>query len=132
MGLKVMEFGCIKEIFFQMFKVVLLGYLMVIHLITDANSAYMFEVTFDGNIVWQYDVPGNNIMVARAQKYGYDYFDNDLLLGDLNEDGIINILDVIATINIVLSSTYNELADLNQDNFVNVLDIVALVNIILR
>ena len=39
-------------------------------------------------------------MIARAQKYAYNYFDNNLNLGDLNDDGLINILDVIITINI--------------------------------
>ena len=34
-------------------------------------------------------------MIPRAQKYGYDYFDEISLLGDLNNDSLINILDVI-------------------------------------
>ena len=100
-------------------------------LITDANSSDIFEVTYDGDIVWQYTVPGNNMMVARAQKYGYDYFDNNTTLGDLNNDNVINVLDIIATVNLILNAEYNNAADMNQDNTVNVLDIVALVNIIL-
>ena len=92
----------------------------------------MFEVTQSGNIVWEYDYPGNNILIARAQKYGYDYFDNTGLIGDINEDGIINVLDIILSVNIVLgSSDYNSSADLNQDGIINILDIVSLVNIIL-
>jgi len=100
-------------------------------LITDANSSDIFEVTYDGDIVWQYTVPGNNMMVPRAQKYGYDYFDNNTTLGDLNNDNVINVLDIIATVNLILNAEYNNAADMNQDNTVNVLDIVALVNIIL-
>ncbi len=52
--------------------------------------------------------------------------------GDVNLDGIINILDVIEMVSIILeNSSYNELADLNIDGMVNVVDVIQLVNIIL-
>ena len=54
------------------------------------------------------------------------------LMGDINSDEIINIQDIILTINLVLSSEYNNLADLNSDSIIDVLDIVQLVNIILN
>ncbi len=55
------------------------------------------------------------------------------LLGDLNSDLIINIQDVVLTINLVLASSgYNSSADLNSDNIVNVQDIILLINIILN
>ena len=102
-------------------------------LISVANDAYIFEVSPSGEIVWDLEVPGNNMMVPRGQKYGYDYFDTpNILLGDMNLDGIINILDIISSVNIVLGTTaFNNAADMNQDGVVNVLDIVSLVNIIL-
>jgi len=53
-------------------------------------------------------------------------------LGDINADGIINVLDVVVIVNIVLNNEYNELADLNDDNIINVLDIVQIVNIIIN
>ena len=64
-------------------------------------------------------------------KYGYDYFDNTIS-GDLNEDGIINILDVVIMVNDILASNFSENADINSDGSINVLDIVQLVNIILN
>jgi hypothetical protein len=54
------------------------------------------------------------------------------MLGDVNSDGIINVLDVVMIVNIVLSNGYNELADLNDDSIINVLDIVQVINIILN
>ena len=54
------------------------------------------------------------------------------LLGDVNLDGIINILDIIATVNFILSNEYNVSADLNDDSIINVLDIIELVNIIMN
>ena len=54
------------------------------------------------------------------------------LIGDINNDGSINILDVVQIVNLVLSSEYDELGDLNEDDIINILDIVQLVNIILK
>jgi hypothetical protein len=56
-------------------------------------------------------------------------------LGDLNFDGIINVIDIVAMVNGILSSQLTDeqqsMADLNSDGVINVIDIVALVNMIL-
>jgi hypothetical protein len=52
--------------------------------------------------------------------------------GDINQDSIVNIQDVILMINLVLSSDYDYLADINIDNTVDILDVVQLVNLILN
>ena len=51
--------------------------------------------------------------------------------GDVNNDGAINVLDVVAMVNLVLSGGYDEAADMNGDGTINVLDVVSLVGIIL-
>ena len=57
----------------------------------------------------------------------------NVLLGDLNFDQIINVVDIISIINIItLSLDYNYLADLNDDGIINVIDIIALVNMIIN
>ena len=84
----------------------------------------MFEVTYDGEIVWEHQAD----VINRAQKYGLDYFN---ILGDVNGDGSINILDVVIVVGYVLEGSYTTTADLNEDNIVNVLDIVVLIGIIL-
>ena len=54
------------------------------------------------------------------------------LLGDLNDDGLVNVLDVVVLVNIVLGQGGQDPAgDLNNDSLINVLDVVILVNIIL-
>ena len=54
------------------------------------------------------------------------------LLGDVNGDGVLNVLDVVSLVNIILGDDDYILAgDMNQDGVLNVLDIVTLVNIIL-
>ena len=51
--------------------------------------------------------------------------------GDLNFDGALNILDIVAMANMILADEYAIIADLNEDGNVNILDIVNLVNLIL-
>ena len=57
---------------------------------------------------------------------------NDVVLGDLDGNGTINILDVVILVNFVLSDGYSSEADINADDIINVLDIVLLVNLILE
>ena len=52
--------------------------------------------------------------------------------GDLNFDGIINILDVIIVVNLILNIEYEDLADINNDESIDVLDVILIVNIILN
>ena len=53
------------------------------------------------------------------------------VLGDLNGDDIVNILDIVQLANMVLANDYSESADINSDGVVNILDIVQVTNIIL-
>ena len=68
---------------------------------------------------------------------------NDLLLtnngiqGDINQDAIINILDIVLLINFILSSespsdSQFSSSDMNFDGIINVLDVVLIINIILN
>ena len=52
-------------------------------------------------------------------------------LGDVNQDGVINVQDIVAAIGLLLSGNHNDLADMNQDGGINVLDIVILIGLIL-
>ena len=101
-------------------------------LITEATESYIFEVTTSGETVWEYNYTSATAMIARAERYTYDYFDNISLSGDINGDSIVNILDIIMCINIILGiSETIDSADLNQDGIINILDVVTLVNIVL-
>jgi len=57
---------------------------------------------------------------------------NDILLGDINADGEINVLDVVSLVNSILGGgEYLPAGDMNQDGNNDILDVVTLVNIIL-
>jgi len=56
------------------------------------------------------------------------------MIGDLNQDGIINVQDIILNINIILGGIPTDYqlwsGDLNQDDVIDILDIVLLINLI--
>ena len=59
------------------------------------------------------------------------YISSNVLQGDLNGDGTIDVLDIIMLVNLILFGEYNSNADLNEDGVINILDIVIYRNIIL-
>ena len=103
-------------------------------LITDCDSADIYEVDEDGDIQFSHSESGNNMMIARAEKYNPEYFNFiEGIPGDVNGDEIINVLDVVQTINIILGNQESSsLADLNDDGIINILDIVLMINIVLN
>ena len=84
-------------------------------------SSMIFESEFSSDFLY-------DIVCSESDNY---------ILGDINFDGIINILDIVVIINFILGisePSNNELAasDMNLDGLINVLDIVSLVSIILN
>ena len=81
-------------------------------------------------------IDDNIIIDSTSEYYGLmpDMGTNELntALGDLNQDNIFNIQDIIFMVNLVLDNHYTYFADLNQDSVVNVVDIIRLINIILN
>lgn len=65
-----------------------------------------------------------------------DIPDDDFLCADVNEDGSINVLDIIAVVGYILGGDPDPFnlaaADVNADGAVNVLDIISITNIILQ
>ena len=63
--------------------------------------------------------------------------DYNTLIGDINQDETLNILDVIALVNSILDEeelTNQQLiiADQNLDGLINILDVISLVNTIIN
>ena len=97
--------------------------------ITVSQEKYMFEISSNGDIVWEYNfenVPGHPGNTARAKKYELNYLDT--IIGDLTSDHLINIYDLIKTINLIIESQYHEKADHNYDGSINNLDLEILIN----
>ena len=58
---------------------------------------------------------------------------NECNLGDINEDSIVNVIDIVSLVNHILNDTEINFCsgDLNGDGIINVIDIISLVNIIM-
>jgi len=75
---------------------------------------------------------GGSIIEAAIDDFTVSIFEtNPDLSGDLNGDGVLNVLDVVVMINLVLANDCSDEADMNDDTGCNVLDVVILVNLIL-
>ena len=111
----------------------------------DHHWSVKIPAVADGDYIWQVygiDSAGNSTIISEILSVNIsgDTISGDVTFsvasgvqtGDVNGDGIINILDVILVVNMALSSEYNQLADMNGDGIVNILDIILLVNLILN
>ena len=58
---------------------------------------------------------------------------NDIQIGDLNNDTIINVIDIIILVNSILNNNdFSIDLDINADGVINILDIIELANIIIE
>ena len=105
--------------------------------VTDSDDATMFEVTQLYEVVWLYDYGDGSIMIPRAQKYPMDYLDDgfpEYTAGDVNFDGILNLLDLLYISDMVSGTGYYETppADYNGDGLVDLEDISLLILFIMN
>ena len=61
----------------------------------------------------------------------------EIVLGDVNFDGTLNVLDIVSIVNMVIGgSEFNSnqflAADVNQDTYVNVLDIITIIQAVIN
>ena len=76
----------------------------------------------------------DDTLIYRA--YFYEEDDNQGAVGDVTQDGVINVVDVVLIVNYILNiqplnDTQIEIADIVNDGTINIVDIVALVSIII-
>ena len=97
------------------------------------GSPYPRDFIIDQNGILQY---ANNEIDTEWMLYVLNSLLNidQEILGDLNFDFVVNILDVIILVNNILSPLTYEIngGDVNDDGNVNILDVILLVNIILN
>ncbi len=53
-------------------------------------------------------------------------------LGDMNDDGEINVADIVILVSYILDDSINENGDMNQDGLLDIIDVVLLVDIIIN
>ena len=95
------------------------------------NATFTFTTSSDQGISWETETTGNCGSLSVWAEYIYEP-EVDETTGDINEDGGINVLDVVILANAVLTGEDLPAGDINGDGINNVLDIVVLVNNILN
>ena len=103
----------------------------------DINDYYM-DLNVN-SVIPYYNQTGLWIDPVDTLQVLYDNWYNDVFeynLGDVNQDLIINILDVVIIVNFIMGDTPVDieyyLADLNQDSIINIQDIIITINFILN
>jgi len=101
--------------------------------IEDHTGLEGLEYTFNDQYPTAAATLYDNSALFITTRANYEY-----VIGDLNQDASINVLDVIITVNIILEqldfdvTPYQQyVADINQDGTINILDVVLLVELIL-
>jgi len=100
--------------------------------IGNQNGLSALDIKFPGEITsW-------NMFKGNSKRNGFLNIENlHQIMGDINFDGFVNILDVLIIVNTVvndlnLSESEFFISDLNADNIININDIVLIVQIILN
>ncbi len=111
----------------------------------DESSYYLSAIDSWGDgwnfVIWSIYDSNNELILSYTLEDGFEGISDTFLLeesascqGDVNNDEILNILDVLTIVYALNTGTTEEIldcGDLNDDGIVNVLDIVTLINIIL-
>ena len=103
---------------FSLFDINIENYNVSIDPFSNGNQVLIFNTNYD-------NIESNQISFT----IDLDYTD---LLGDINYDGEINVVDAIIIVDMILDEQFDSLADINADESINIIDVVLLIDIILN
>ena len=105
---------------------------------TVTYSVEGLKLTYDNTNVTITNAEGTaTIALAEVQDmyFSNEAGGNDFMLGDVNNDGEVNIADVTALISAVLTENYSNInfdaADMNEDGNLNISDVTTLISYVL-
>ena len=99
------------------------------------NGSIITEVNYNKDIVLELRYPlGSSTYKVRKSDWNFQI---NLIEGDLNLDGIVDILDLISSVNYILSNDehapfYFHKIDINKDSSIDILDLVDMINLIIE
>ena len=97
------------------------------------KASYIITEDIGGAMFWEFSSDKfSHLLNVVDYIFNQESFDN--IIGDLNNDETINVLDIVILVEHILSPAAVELdgADINDDGNVNVIDVVLLVDLILN
>ena len=108
----------------------------------DGTDAVLIPATSVTQAIWQLNLKSRKPSLFRvamtgggsAATYVDDFilrYNDNIVVGDVNVDGEVNIADVNAIIDMVISGDVNPDADVNGDGEINIADVNAIVDLIL-
>ena len=99
----------------------------------EEGEGHEYWGSLNGN--WISGEPNDNYYQILNDSFNFLYqfldIDSNELIGDINNDQIVNILDIIVMVDYVINNEYVSMADVNDDNSLNILDVILVVNIII-
>ena len=94
------------------------------------------SITIDTNWYGSYDIPSSTALLFLSE---IPNFDNSIIIGDVNLDSTVDVLDVVVLVSFIIQNDYPDVgsdqflaSDVIADGSIDVLDIVQLVAIILE
>ena len=96
-----------------------------------SSEEFNFEASFNSEVSNLYFEIEPKFHKYDKKIYSFDLYRNQMV-GDINLDNTINVLDVVILVSIILGDAdESSNADVNSDDLINVLDVVTLINLIL-
>ena len=100
----------------------------------DPVSNLLYGVTFSSNRLYSFDPSdGTPTFIGDADEvlWGLTFiYPPNILLGDVNIDGSVNLLDVAPFIELLTNGSFQGEADINQDGVVDLLDVAPFVDLL--
>lgn len=100
----------------------------------ESTTEFMHYRIYGGGHVWFGNNWGFNTseeLVNFFLNYNLSEFFEEGIIGDINNDNGVNVLDVILLVDFILNDIYIDNGDINNDQIIDVLDVVEILNIIL-
>ena len=93
------------------------------------NSIISIDIKEEGLVENYWNIYGNNFT-----RNSFHNYETTCVLGDLDFNGYINVLDVVNMINVIIENEFSEellcLCDFNDDGMINIQDIILLIDYI--
>ena len=100
----------------------------IVPLSPTSNNFYLNILDENSNII----IANSNYNSIDSDNISFSISIQTDITGDVNGDSLVNVQDIVVTVNLALNNQYNSYADINADNSIDILDVVQLVNIILE